>query len=63
MKMDDIKKIAKNMGLNVAKLKKQNLIQLIQETEGNIACYATSAVSSCGQEQCLWREDCVKANK
>jgi len=63
MKMDDIKKIAKNMGLNVAKLKKQNLIQLIQETEGNIACYATAAVSSCGQEQCLWREDCVKANK
>lgn len=63
MKMDDIKTIAKKMGLKISKLKKEQLIHLIQVEEGNFACYATAAVASCGQAACLWKDDCVKAAK
>lgn len=63
MKMDDIKTIAKNMGLKISKLKKAQLINLIQTEEGNNACYATDAIASCGQDACLWRDDCLKATK
>ncbi|MBF0266511.1 MAG: SAP domain-containing protein [Gammaproteobacteria bacterium] len=63
MKMDDIKKIAKDMGLKIAKLKKNDLVRMIQEAEENIPCFATPAVTSCGQDSCLWRDDCIKANK
>lgn len=61
MKVKDIQTIAKSMGLKPGKLKKSDLIHLIQKQENNNECYATSAVTSCGQENCLWRPDCLKA--
>ena len=59
--MTEIKTIAKQNGIKVSKLKKAELIKQIQLAEGNFDCYATPAVSSCGQEACLWRSDCLKA--
>lgn len=60
MKVKDIQAIARSMKLKTGKLKKAELIHLIQKEEGNDSCYGTSYVHSCGQKQCLWREDCLK---
>ncbi|SKA20089.1 Rho termination factor, N-terminal domain [Trichlorobacter thiogenes] len=58
MKLDDVKKIAAELGIKAGKLRKADLIQQIQQAEGNDPCYATGKMAVCGQEQCLWREDC-----
>ncbi len=58
MKMDEVKKIATQLGIKTGKLRKADLIQQIQQTEGNDPCYATGKSQFCGQDECLWREDC-----
>jgi hypothetical protein len=58
MKMDDIKKIAKQRGINPGKMKKTDLIRSIQADEGNDACFSTGIKDECGQDDCLWRDDC-----
>ncbi|MDK9718866.1 MAG: Rho termination factor N-terminal domain-containing protein [Trichlorobacter sp.] len=58
MKLDDVKKIAAELGIKAGKLRKADLIQQIQQAEGNDPCYATGKADVCGQDQCLWREDC-----
>jgi hypothetical protein len=58
MKIQDIKDIAKMKGMNAGKMNKTDLIRAIQIAEGNNACFATSAVQTCGQMNCLWRSDC-----
>ncbi len=58
MKMLDIRKKAKGMGLKSGKLRKANLIKKIQETEGNFMCFQT-AKDYCDQADCCWRDDCV----
>jgi len=63
MKIKDIQIIARAMKLKPSKLNKAKLIHLIQKTEKNDECYATSAVIACEQYDCLWRTDCIKANK
>jgi len=63
MKVNDIKTIAKMMKLKPGKLNKTKLIHMIQKAENNEQCYASSAVTSCGQDDCLWRSDCLKASK
>lgn len=63
MKVKDIQNMARAMGLKPGKLNKTRLIHTIQKQEKNDECYATSAVNSCGQDDCLWRSDCLKAFK
>ena len=58
MKIQDIQKIAKKNGINAGKMDKTELIRAIQKAEGNNACFATSAVQTCGQMNCLWRTEC-----
>lgn len=58
MTVKEIKEIAKKMGLKTGKMKKAELIRMIQEAEGNNSCFQTGAVSSCGQDNCLWLSDC-----
>lgn len=59
MKIDDIKEIAKRHDIKAGKMKKADLVRAIQAAERNEECFATGKAGSCGQEQCLWREDCV----
>ncbi len=63
MNLDTVKQIARSRGIKVAKKKKQDLIHDMQTSEGNQACFGTDWVSSCGQMECLWREDCLKLDK
>jgi mannitol/fructose-specific phosphotransferase system IIA component (Ntr-type) len=58
MKMLDIKAKAKDLGIRVGKMKKEDLIRAIQEREGNFPCFG-SAMEHCSQEDCCWREDCM----
>jgi hypothetical protein len=60
MKLQEIKEMAKQKGILVGNMKKTDLIRAFQLAEGNQACFGTTAVRNCGQEYCLWREDCVK---
>jgi len=59
MKLDEIKEIAKQHNIKMAKMKKADLIRGIQQAEQNEACFETGTAASCGQEICVWREDCV----
>lgn len=58
MKMEQVRAVAGRMGIKAGKLKKGDLIRSIQQAEGNIACFDTGTADRCGQQQCLWREDC-----
>lgn len=59
MKIDEIKEIAKRHSIKTGKAKKADLIRAIQLSEGNQVCFGNNSSGECGQEQCLWREDCV----
>ncbi|WP_243373285.1 Rho termination factor N-terminal domain-containing protein [Geotalea sp. SG265] len=60
MKVDEVKEIAKEHGIKAGKMNKTDLIKAIQNTEGNDPCFASGKASQCGQESCLWRQDCPK---
>jgi len=58
MKVQEIRKIARKMGVpNIGRMNKAALIHAIQGTEGNPQCYGTDPWE-CGQDNCLWRADC-----
>jgi len=58
MKLTDIRKVAKGMGLKAGKMKKADLIKKIQEAEGNFTCFQTAS-DYCDQDRCCWRTDCL----
>ena len=58
MKLQEVKKIAKTMGMETVKVTKEELIRAIQVEEGNVPCFGTGRVTECGQQSCLWRDDC-----
>lgn len=60
MNMADIRKRAKGLGIKVFGMKKVDLIRSIQTAEDNIPCFGTERVEYCGEEGCLWRDDCLK---
>jgi hypothetical protein len=58
MKLEEVKKIAKQHGIPVKGMKKAEIIRAIQRNESNNDCYETGNAESCGQTNCLWRDDC-----
>ena len=58
MTVKEIQSIAKKMGLKSYKMKKVELVRMIQKSEENTPCFQTGTASSCGQENCLWLSDC-----
>jgi hypothetical protein len=62
MKLQEIKQIAKGMGISVSTGRsKEEVIRVIQTAEGNSPCYKT--FSDCGIMDCLWRGDCQSKKK
>ena len=57
MKMQDVRKIAKGMGLKTNG-SKAAVITRIQAAEGNDTCFGTR--TTCPQMNCCWRKDCLK---
>jgi len=60
MKMEDVKKKAKKLGINSGKMSKTDLIQAIQKAEGNTPCYGNSNNGNCPYTNCCFRSDCFK---
>lgn len=61
MRLSDIEKRAKNMGIkDTWKFSKKELIKTIQKTEGNTPCFSAATAGRCRQTICCWREDCLK---
>ncbi|MBU1487947.1 Rho termination factor N-terminal domain-containing protein [bacterium] len=58
MKIADVQKKAKEMGLKAGRMKKADLIRAIQIAEGNSSCFGTAA-ECCDQADCCWAEDCL----
>jgi len=58
MKLIEIKDLAKQHGIKPGRMNKAELIRAIQLAEHNDPCFATGASATCGQNACLWREDC-----
>ena len=58
MKLDEIREIARKHEIKAGKMKKADLIRAIQAAEGNPVCFESGTVDQCGQDVCLWREDC-----
>lgn len=64
MNMQEIREIAKGIGIKTSRLGKVELIQTIQLNEGNFDCFASAKQGECDQSNCLWRKDCFSlANK
>jgi len=63
MKVQEIRSIARARGIKFAKLSKTDLIRTIQRGEGNFPCFGTAVDGLCDQVNCLWREDCLPAEK
>ena len=59
MKMTQVKEIAKDRRVKPGRLNKEGLIRAIQQSEGNPQCYNSGLAVSCGEQDCLWREDCT----
>ena len=61
MNMQEIRGIAKNLGIKTSRMSKAGLIQAIQLAEGNFSCFATAVDGECDQLNCMWRDDCFAA--
>ncbi len=60
MKLEQVKVVAKVLGIDPGSMRKSELIRAIQRLEGNNACFKIADPKACGQSGCLWREDCLK---
>ncbi|MFA5238112.1 MAG: Rho termination factor N-terminal domain-containing protein [Phycisphaerae bacterium] len=60
MKIEDIKKKAKKLGINCGKMKKAELIHAIQKAENNTPCFGNSNNGQCQYTNCCFRSDCFK---
>jgi hypothetical protein len=58
MKMQEIRAMAKGLGVNSFGKSKIDLIREIQLKEGNFDCYATSN-GYCDQLSCVFRSSCL----
>lgn len=58
MNMQEIKALAKKRGVKSGTLKKVELVQALQISEGNVPCFGTGKSADCGQSECLWKADC-----
>jgi len=62
MNMQEIRVLAKDLGIKYSRMKKAELIQTIQLTEGNFGCFSSAISGDCDQTACLWRDDCLSVS-
>ena len=61
MKIQRVREIAREQGLDPGQADKAELIKAIQIKEGNFDCFATAYGGVCDQTGCRWRADCFTA--
>ena len=62
MRVQEIREIAKDIGIGTYRMKKTDIVRTIQREENNIECYGTERVDICQEEACLWKSDCMALN-
>ncbi len=62
MKMQEVRKIARELGINSFGKRKVDLIREIQRKEGHFDCYGT-AEGWCDQLECSFRESCLEKSE
>ena len=62
MDMKAVKEKAKELGIEMKKMKKAEVIRSIQRKEGNFPCFET-AREYCDQLACAWRSACLPVKK
>lgn len=60
MKMEDVRKKARKLNINMGKMSKAELIHAIQKTEGNTPCFGNSNNGNCQYANCCFRSDCLR---
>ena len=63
MKVNELRKMAKALGVTKMETKKAGLIKQIQRAEGNPDCFGTAVGGFCDQDACIFREDCLPKTK
>jgi len=58
MKMNEIRTLAKSLGINSFGKSKVELIREIQRKQGNFDCFGT-AMDYCDQLECIFRTSCL----
>ena len=58
MELQEIREIARTLGVRSKGMQKAELVRAIQRAEGNFDCFGTAVEDECDQESCMWREDC-----
>jgi len=58
MKMNEVRGIAKGLGINSFGKRKVELIKEVQRKQGNFDCFGT-AKGHCDQLECLFRASCL----
>ena len=58
MTVEELRAIAKDLGIGTKNLRKTELIRAIQVAEGNFDCFGR-AKDYCDQLNCLFRKDCL----
>jgi hypothetical protein len=58
-KLQEVRTIARKMGINTRNVTLTELIRAIQKAEGNTDCYMTAQFLTCGQVNCCWRDVCT----
>jgi hypothetical protein len=58
MQMQEVRAMARELGVKSGRTTKAELIRTIQRTEGNFDCFGTAASGFCDQTGCVWRGDC-----
>ena len=58
MKMNELKEMAKGLGIKSSNKKKTELTHAIQIAEGHFDCFG-KAEDYCDQENCRFRDDCL----
>lgn len=55
----EVRRMAKGLDINSYRMKKPDMIRAIQYAEHNIPCFGSERVVDCGEDNCLWRSDCL----
>ncbi len=58
MNIEEIRKIAGQLGIDPAGMEKAEIVRAIQRAEGVPDCFGLAALEDCDEESCLWREEC-----
>jgi len=59
MKMTELRKKGKLLGIRPGKMKKAEVVHSIQEAEGYRPCFGTSG-GECNNTDCCFMKDCLK---